>query len=163
VLFLMWFGLPVFLFYLLLSINKSAAPNWDSLAFLGFGLVAIYFWWERVEASRLLRLCAGVALLVGLTLSVIALDTDLLHTAGYQLWRSDPSDRMRGWKSATSAVEEIHSDLEAKLEEKWFLIAEARDRESERGFCLGDKRTGGPGAPPVYIVGSQDLVNQFSF
>ena len=34
VLFLMWFGLPVFVFYLLLSINKSAAPNWDGLAFL---------------------------------------------------------------------------------------------------------------------------------
>ncbi|PYJ80075.1 MAG: hypothetical protein DME69_02275 [Verrucomicrobia bacterium] len=31
VLFLMWFGLPVFSFYLLLSINKSAAPNWDGL------------------------------------------------------------------------------------------------------------------------------------
>src|SRR5262245_19316898 len=43
VLFLMWFGLPVFVFYLLLSINKSAAPNWDGLAFFGFGLVATYF------------------------------------------------------------------------------------------------------------------------
>src|SRR5439155_285470 len=32
VLFLMWFGLPVFVFYLLLSINKSAASNWDGLA-----------------------------------------------------------------------------------------------------------------------------------
>src|SRR5881275_877347 len=49
VLFLMWFGLPVFLFYLLLSLNKAAAPNWDGLAFLGFGLLAIYFWWERLE------------------------------------------------------------------------------------------------------------------
>ena len=28
VLFLMWFGLPVFFFYLLLSLNKAAAPNW---------------------------------------------------------------------------------------------------------------------------------------
>src|SRR5438105_15880464 len=39
VLFLMWFGLPVFLFYLFLSLNKAAAPNWDGLAFLGFGLL----------------------------------------------------------------------------------------------------------------------------
>ena len=43
ILFLMWFGLPVFLFYLFLSLNKAAAPNWDGLAFLGFGLLAIYF------------------------------------------------------------------------------------------------------------------------
>jgi 4-amino-4-deoxy-L-arabinose transferase-like glycosyltransferase len=163
VLFLMWFGLPVFTFYLLLSINKSAAPNWDGLAFLGFGLLAIYFWWERVEASFMLRLCAVVALLVGLSTSVIALNTDLLRSAGYELWRNDPSDRMRGWKSATGAVEKMRNDLEAQLGEKLFLIADARDRASEISFYLRDKRTEGPGHPPVYIIESQDMVNQFSF
>src|SRR5207249_6542932 len=56
VLFLMWFGLLVFLFYLFLSLNKAAAPNWDGLAFLGFGLLAIYYWWEHLETSSLLRL-----------------------------------------------------------------------------------------------------------
>ena len=163
VLFLMWFGLPVFTFYLLLSINKSAAPNWDGLAFLGFGLLAIYFWWERVEASFMLRLCAVVALLVGLSMSVIALNTDLLRSAGYELWRNDPSDRMRGWKSATGAVEKMRNNLEAQLGEKLFLIADARDRASEISFYLRDKRTEGPGHPPVYIIESQDMVNQFSF
>jgi hypothetical protein len=163
VLFLMWFGLPVFVFYLLLSINKSAAPNWDGLAFLGFGLLAIYFWWERLERSLILRFCAGVALLVGLIMSVIALDTDLLRTAGVELQRSDPSDRMRGWKSATSAVEKTRNGLEAKLGEKLFLIADARDRASEISFYLRDKRPEGPGHPPVYITESQDMVNQFSF
>src|SRR5947208_1171527 len=163
VLFLMWFGLPVFLFYLLLSVNKAAAPNWDGLAFLGFGLLAIYFWWERLEASALLRLGAVVAILVGITMSVIALDTDVLRAAGYDLKRSDPSDRMRGWKSATSALEKMRSDLETKLGEKLFLIADARDRASEISFYLHDKRVEGPGHPPVYIPESQDMVNQFSF
>src|SRR4030095_8463596 len=163
VLFLMWSGLPVFIFYFVLSINKSAAPNWDGLSFFGFGLLAIYYWWERVEASIVLRLCAGVALLVGLAMSLIALYTDLLRAAGYQFWRSDPSDRMRGWKSATHAVETIRNDLEAKLGEKLFLIADARDRASEISFYLRDKRTEGPGHPPVYITESQDLLNQFSF
>src|SRR5213592_4928875 len=163
VLFLMWFGLPVFAFYFLLSINKSAAPNWDALAFLGFGLLAIYFWWERLERSLVLRLCASIALLVGLIMSVIALDTDLLRTAGYELQRSNPSDRMRGWKSATGAVVKTRTDLEAQLGEKLFLIADARDRASEISFYLRDKRLEGPGHPPVYITESQDLVNQFSF
>src|SRR6266566_748666 len=97
VLFLMWFGLPVFLFYLFLSLNKAAAPNWDGLAFLSFGLLAIYFWWERIEASVLLRLGAAVAILIGLAMSVVAVDTDVLRMSGYELQRSDPSDRMRGW------------------------------------------------------------------
>src|SRR6059058_362141 len=163
VLFLMWFGLPVFVFYFLLSINKSAAPNWDALAFPGFGLLAIYFWWGRLERSLILRLGAGVALLVGLVMSVIALDTDLLRTAGVELQRSDPSDRMRGWKSATRAVEKTRNDLEAKLGEKLFLIADARDRASEISFYLRDKRPEGPNHPPVYITESQDMVNQFSF
>ncbi len=116
VLFLMWFGLPVFLFYLLLSLNKAAAPNWDGLAFFGFGFLAIHFWWERLQGSIALRLAALVAILV-----------------------------------------------EAKLGEKLFLIADARDRASEISFYLRDKRVEGPGHPPVYIPESQDMVNQFSF
>src|SRR5213592_668141 len=163
VLFLMWFGLPVFLFYLLLSVNKAAAPNWDGLAFLGFGLLAIHFWWERLEASVMLRLGAVVAILVGLIMSVIALDTDLVRAAAYNLERPDPSDRMRGWKSATSALEKMRNDLETKLGEKLFLIADARDRASEISFYLRDRRVEGPGHPPVYIPESQDMVNQFSF
>src|SRR5213594_82618 len=163
VLFLMWFGLPVFLFYLFLSLNKAAAPNWDGLAFLGFGLLAIYYWWEHLETSSLLRLGAAIAILVGLTMSAVALDTDLLRVVGYNLQRSDPSNRMRGWKSATSALETIRNDLETKLGEKLFLIADARDRASEISFYLRNKRPEGPGHPPVYIPESQDMVNQFSF
>jgi hypothetical protein len=163
VLFLMWFGLPVFLFYLLLSINKAAAPNWDGLAFLGFGLLAVYFWRERVEASATLQLGAIVAILIGLVMSAIALDTDMLRAAGFNLKRSDPSDRMRGWKSATGALEKMRNDLESKLHDKLFLIADARDRASEISFYLHDKRIEGPGHPPVYIPESQDMVNQFYF
>jgi 4-amino-4-deoxy-L-arabinose transferase-like glycosyltransferase len=163
VLFLMWFGLPVFLFYLLLSFNKAAAPNWDALAFLGFGLLAIYFWRDRLQTSALLRLGATVAVLVGLIMSAIALNTDLLRTAGLKFQRRDPSDRMRGWKSATGALEKMRNDLETKLGEKLFLIADARDRASEISFYLRDKRVEGPGHPPAYIPESQDMVNQFSF
>jgi hypothetical protein len=163
VLFLMWFGLPVFVFYFLLSFNKSAAPNWDGLAFFGFGLVATYFWWERLQTSVLLRICACIAVVMGLIMSLVALDTDLLRVAGYQLPRSDPSDRMRGWKSATEALEKMRNDLEAQSGEKLFLIADARDRASEISFYLHDKRVEGPGHPPAYIPESQDMVNQFSF
>src|SRR4030095_17032589 len=159
----MWFGLPVFVFYLLLSINKSAAPNWDGLAFFGFGLLAIYFLWERVAASVLLQLCASVALLVGLIMSVIALNTDLLRSAGYELWRRDPSDRMRGWSSATGAVEKLRNDLEAKLGEKLFLIADARDRASEISFYLPDKLPEGTRYSPVFIVEAPGLGSQVSF
>jgi hypothetical protein len=96
-------------------------------------------------------------------MSMIALDTDLLRVVGYKLQRSDPSNRMRGWKSATGALETMRKDLETKLGEKLFLIADARDRASEISFYLHDKRPEGPGHPPAYIPESQDMVNQFSF
>ena len=129
----MWFGLPVFVFYLFLSINKTASPNWDGLAFLSFGVLAIYFWRERLESSLLLKRCAAAGLLLGLIMSVIALDTDLLRTFGLHP-RKDPSSRMRGWKTATSQVESLRNNLEAKLGEKLFLIADERDRASEFRF-----------------------------
>jgi len=70
---------------------------------------------------------------------------------------------MREWKSRTRAVEKTRNQLEAKLEEKLFLIADAHDRASEISFYLHDKRPEGPNHPPVYITESQDMVNQFSF
>ena len=163
VLFLFWFGLPVFAFYLLLSTNRVATPNWDAVSFLGFGLLAVYYWRERLETRALLMWCAGAALLLGLVISAIALDSDLLRSAGFHFWRSDPSDRMRGWKSMTAEVEKIRGELETKLGEKLFLIADERHRASEMSFYLRDKHLEGPGHPPVYITESQDLVNQFSF
>ena len=57
----------------------------------------------------------------------------------------------------------MRNDLETKLGEKLFLIADARDRASEISFYLREKRVEGPGHPPVYIPESQDMVNQFSF
>jgi 4-amino-4-deoxy-L-arabinose transferase-like glycosyltransferase len=162
-LFLFWFGLPVFVFYLLLSINKAAAPNWDALAMVGFGLLAISFWRDRIEMTSWWKWIAAVSLAVGLFMSAIALDTDLLRTFGVRLSRSDPTDRMRGWKSATAELEKVRSDLQTKLGEKLFLIADERDRASEISFYLRNKQIEGPRHPPVYIVESQDIVNQFSF
>ena len=162
VLFLFWFGLPVFAFYFFLSFNKVAAPNWDALAMLGFGLLAVHYWRDRVVDRRALRLTAGVAMVLGLLVSALALNTDIIRSFGLEFWRSDPSDRMRGWKSATGALEQLRGNYESRLGERLFLIADARDRASEIAFYLREKRAEGPGHPPVYIIETQDMQNQFS-
>jgi undecaprenyl-diphosphatase len=162
-LFLFWFGVPVFAFYFLLSINKAAAPNWDALAFPSLGLLAVQYWRERVERTPWLQTTAAIALGLSLAMSVLALDSDLIRSAGMHLWRRDPSKRVRGWATGTAALEKLRHDLEAQLGEKVFLIADDRDRASEISFYLRDKRVQGPNHPPVYLVESQDLVNQFSF
>jgi 4-amino-4-deoxy-L-arabinose transferase-like glycosyltransferase len=163
VLFLFWFGLPVFAFYFLLSINHVPTPNWDAVSFLSFGLLSAHYWCERIEASSALKRWATAGVLLGLIISLLALDTDILRSLGFHFRRSDPSDRWRGWKSMTTEIEQVRNDLESKLGEKLFLIADERHRASELAFYLKDKRIEGPGHPPVYIIESQDLVNQFSF
>jgi hypothetical protein len=163
ILFLFWFGLPVFAFYFLLSFNKVPAPNWDALAFIGFGLLAVNFWRDSIANKKWLRYAAGIAIFVGLLMSALALDSGLLRSIGFHLWRRDPSDRMHGWKTATAAVENIRNEWENKLGEKLFLIADDRSRASEISFYLHNKRVESPNHPPVYLVESQDILNQFSF
>ena len=164
VLYLVWFGLPVFLFYLLISFNNQAAPNWDVLAFISLAVLAAAFWHERLERSGAARRFLYVGLLLGLGLSLFALEYRSLAHAEFPFpHHRDPADRVRGWKSATRAVEKVRAEFEPKIGEKVFLIADQRDRASEMAFYFHHKRTEGPGHPPVYIVESQDIENQFSF
>jgi hypothetical protein len=162
-LYLFWFGAPVFALYFLLSINRAGAPNWDCLAFLSLGPLAALYWQERSQAASGVQRWAAAALFLGLLMSVIALDTDPLRSLGLHFPRRDPANRLRGWKSATVEVEKLRADFETKSGEKLFFIADERDRASEISFYLHDKRIEGAGHPPVYIVESQDLQNQFSF
>ena len=162
-LFLFWFGLPVFIFYLVLSLNKTPAPNWDALAFPSLGLLAVQYWHDRIGRSRPLQLTMAATLALALFMSVLALDSDLIRTVGLRLPRRDPSNRLRAWQAGATAIEKLRHDLESHFGEKLFLITDDRDRASEIAFYLRDKRTEGPGHPPVYLVESQDLQNQFSF
>ena len=162
ILFLFWFGLPVTAFYLLLSFNQDATPNWDAVSFISFGLLAAYYWNERID-NPTIRSFATTGIIVAFVMSFFSLDSDLIRSAGFHLFRGDPSDRWRGWKSLVAEVERIRNEQDAKLGEKLFLIADERHRASEISFYLKDKRAEGPGHPPCYIIESQDLVNQFSF
>lgn len=161
--YLLGFGIPVFVFYALLSLNKAANPNWDALAFLSLGVLACSYWRERVESRPGLRRWAAVAMMIALAMSALALNSDLLRTAGFEFPRRDPADRMRGWRAAAGAVETMRAQIEAQLGERVFAIADARDRASELAFYFRKKRVEGPGHPPVYIIESQDIQNQFSF
>jgi 4-amino-4-deoxy-L-arabinose transferase-like glycosyltransferase len=164
VLYLFWFGAPVFAFYFLLSINDQAAPNWDVLAFISLAVLAAAWWTERLATSRAANRFLAVGIVLALGISLFVMDTDLLRTFNLPFpHHRDPADRVRGWKSASRALEQIRGDLETKNKEPLFVIADQRDRASEMSFYFEKKRTEGPGHPPVYIVESQDIENQFSF
>ena len=160
--FLLWFGLPVFLLYAILSINEAAAPNWDGLAFLSLSLLAISYWRERAAARRSVRKWAAAGLVLGALMSALLLGL-MTRNAGFQRHGRDPTDRLRGWRSMADAVAQVRRDFETRSGHPVFLIADERDRAAELGFYLPDKRVEGPGHPPAYIPESQDMVNEFSF
>ncbi len=162
ILFLMWFGLPVFALYFLLSINNTASPNWDALAFISLTVLAVFFWRERLEGRGRSRWVAA-AFALALLFSVSALNTDLVRGIGRHFWHRDPADKMHGWRASAEAVEQVRQAVEARIGQKVFVIADQRDRASEFSFYFRDKRTEGPGHPPAYIPESQAIVNQFSF
>jgi 4-amino-4-deoxy-L-arabinose transferase-like glycosyltransferase len=161
--FLLWFGLPVFALYTLLSFNEAANPNWDALAFPSVLILACSYWRERSESRPSLGRWPAIAVCIAVPMSILALNSDLLRTAGFQFPGHDPADRLRGWKAAAEAIEQARADVERQLGERVFIIADGRERASELSFYFREKRREAAGHPEVYIVESQDIQNQFSF
>jgi len=96
-------------------------------------------------------------------MSMLALAATCCEASRLRLSGATRPMAMRGWKSATLALETFRIQFERETQEKFYLIADERDRASEIAFYLHDKRSEGPGHPPCYIVESQDVVNQISF
>src|SRR5262245_25491435 len=161
VLYLLWFGLPVFLLYAILSCNKAAAPNWDALAFLSLGVLAVSYWRERAASRTGARNWSNAGVMLALLMSVSLVGL-MVNPSGMGRGH-DPSDRLRGWQTLAEAVGKVRADFEKRTGKTVFLIADERDRASELAFYLPGRRVEGPGHPPVYIPESQDMINQFSF
>ncbi|MDQ6655143.1 MAG: glycosyltransferase family 39 protein, partial [Verrucomicrobiota bacterium] len=161
--YLLAFGVPVFAAYFLLSLNHAANAHWDGLAFVSLGVLATAFWRQRFQARPSVGRWAAAAMLLALFLSVIALNSELLRSAAgrHFHWR-DPADRMRSWQAASQAVEEVRAAAETQLQQPLFVIADERDRASEFAFYFREKRSEAAGHPPVYIVESPGVRNQFS-
>jgi 4-amino-4-deoxy-L-arabinose transferase-like glycosyltransferase len=162
ILYLILFGLPVFFLYAFLSINKAAAANWDGLAFLSLGLLAISYWRERAAGRANIRMWAATAIMVGLLMSLLLVSLLVSDTTLGRRHR-DPADRLRGWRTTATAIANVRRDFETRTGKPVFLIASDRDRAAELAFYLPEKRPAQPGHPPVYIPESQDMQNEFSF
>src|SRR6202023_3780027 len=77
ILFLFWFGVPVFVFYFLLSLNHVPTPNWDAVSFLSLGLLAAHYWCERIE-TRGVKPFLTAGILIGFVIVLFASASDVL-------------------------------------------------------------------------------------
>lgn len=161
--FLLAFGLPLWALYLWLALKVAGEANWTAPAMVSLGILATAVWHDWA-ATRAYRIFAVTALAVGLVMSIVVLNMDLLRQIGIAVpYEVDPSKRLRGWRTSAREIERVREDFEAQLGQPVFLIGCSYGVASDLGFYLKDKRLEGPGHPPIYFPESQQFENQFSF
>jgi len=162
--FLLAFTLPLFAIYFALSFKQTGEPNWTAPASLSLVVLAVAFWLEQAREKKWARIYVVAALALGGVMSVVAIDMDLPRRAGFPLsYDSDPSSRLRGWRTTAEQVQRVREKYEAEHGQPVFLIADKYATAASLGFYLPDPRREGPGHPPVYVPESAWPGNQFYF
>lgn len=161
---LLSFTWPLLLVYLIMALHQVGDPGWTAPAFIGLGILATHYWLQAANQRTVFRgLCIAALILSGLQAS-LAMNTNLVRTIGISLpFALDPSSKLHGWKTIAEAIDKFRADFENKLGTKVFMIGNEYQTSSMLSFYLKDKRSEGPGHPPVYIPESQDIQNEFSF
>lgn len=162
--FLVIFTVPLLVVYLVLSLKQAGEANWTAPAFLSLGILAAALWYDGAQRSSFKARYAVAALTVGLVMSVLVVNTDVLRAVGVPWpYEKDPGARLRGWKTSAAAVQEVRQKFESTSGQPVFLIANRYGTAAILSFYLPEKRVEGPGHPAVYIPESQHIENQFSF
>ncbi|MHA3773297.1 ArnT family glycosyltransferase [Verrucomicrobiota bacterium sgz303538] len=162
--FLLSFAVPLLVMYFGLSLWNAGEANWTAPAAVSLGLLTVVLWHEKSEEHRWARRFSLTALIVGLVMSLITLDTDILRRIGIPLsYSTDPSARLRGWKSTAELVQSFRQEFEKQQGRPVFLIANKYQTSAALAFYMDHPSVEGPGHPPVYIPESQAIENQFSF
>jgi 4-amino-4-deoxy-L-arabinose transferase-like glycosyltransferase len=161
---LLTFSWPVLLLYVILSLHQVSDPAWTAPAIVGLGILATHYWLQTAGQRALV----GGFCLAGLILSALqaslAMSPNLVRTIGLPLpYGLEANSRMQGWRTIAEAIDRFRADFESKLGAKVFLIGNQYQTSSMLSFYLKDKRSAGPGHPPVYIPESQDIQNEYSF
>jgi hypothetical protein len=162
--FLLAFTLPLFVLYFTLSFKQTGEPNWTAPASLSLAVLAVPFWLELCREKLWARRYAVAALALGGVMSLVTIDMDVVRRVGAPLsYDSDPSARLRGWKTAAEQVQKVREKYEAEHGQPVFLIADKYATAASLGFYLPDPRREGPNHPPVYVPESAWPGNQFYF
>jgi len=161
---LLTFSWPVILIYMIMALHQGSDPVWTAPAFIGLGILATHYWLQVASQRALVRgFCVAAVLLSGLQAS-LAMNIHLVPTIGVSFPTDlNPSSGLHGWRTIAKAIDKFRADFEAKLKARVFMIGNEYQTSSMLSFYLNDKRSEGPGHPPVYIPESQDIQNEFSF
>jgi 4-amino-4-deoxy-L-arabinose transferase-like glycosyltransferase len=161
---LLTFSWPLLLLYLVIALHEASDPFWTAPALIGLGILATHYWLQAAhQRTPIAGLCLTALMLSGLQ-AAVAMNTNFVRVIGIPLPSNlDANSRMPGWQTIAEAIGKFRADFENKLGAKVFMIGNEYQTASMLSFYLKDKRSEGPGHPPVYIPESQDIQNEFSF
>jgi 4-amino-4-deoxy-L-arabinose transferase-like glycosyltransferase len=107
-------GVPVFLFYLGLTLYSRALPNWIAPAVLPMFCVATIYWHTRwQEGTRAIKDWLAAGLTLGLTAVIVMHDTNLIGKIFGQPLppKLDPLTRVRAYRDMAALVGTAHQKL----------------------------------------------------
>lgn len=158
------FAAPLLVMYAALALKNPGEPNWTAPAFVTLGILGTAFWLEWAAEIAFARCFALGALLLAMALTAVTLNTDILRVCRIPFsYASDPGSRLRGWRTAAEAVQQLRRQFEIQTGHPVFLIGNKYQTASSLSFYMSDHRVEGPGHPPVYTPESQDIENEFAF
>lgn len=159
------FGIPVFLFYLVYTLRSRVQPNWVATTYAPLAVFAVLWWEDRHRdgirtGPRLLRWGVGL----GLPLVVLLHETNLiLKLSGHSLPMAiEPLVRVRGYREAAAVV---HGER-AKLQKEGRPVMVVTDHygwAGELSFYLDGPAPVVSKTPTVTVMESERPVNQIWF
>ncbi len=174
--FLLWFGLPLAILYVVLSLRKAGQPNWTAPAFISLGIFTVAVWHNAARERKSLGGFAVMALAIGICMGLAISDMDAAWrlTAGPRAllpgrlaasypYGMDPSARLRGWETISHAVGNLRDHFADASGRRPFLIANNYGAASEIAFSLPLSSPVKPWAPPVYTPETPEPDSQYSF
>ena len=163
--FLAVFALPLLLAYFWIALHHDSEPNWTAPASVSLAVLTVAWCYDRViRGVRGARLYTVLALGLGVLVSAVAVNTDLLRAVGVPLsFKRDPSARLRGWREVAVRLNDFRKAIEQHSGQKMFLIANNYGTASAISFYLPEKRIEAPGHPAVYVPESPVAENQYHF
>ncbi len=161
---LLCFGLPIFMFYFALALNRSGEANGTAPGMISLGILTVATWLPRVEAGGWTRPFAVATLVVAMAMSALIVNTEPLRIAGVPWpYPKDPSGQLRAWSTTARGVQEVMDAVEQRIGVPVFLITNQYQTAAELDFYLPDQAPYFPGYPQAFIPESQAIQNQFSF
>jgi 4-amino-4-deoxy-L-arabinose transferase-like glycosyltransferase len=156
-LFLFWHAIPLFGFFLVLSLFSVCYINWAAPAYFTAFILAVAVVWKGHWRNKVKRRVLASAFIVGAIISLSIYTLDIVRTAtvaAINLWANIsgisvsganiipasrfPTSRLKGWRELGAEVTTILNELGRK---NIFIISYKRDYVSELAFYVKDHPT----------------------